>query len=309
MQLQIPDTTTDLRRRAAARTYVLLTAAHNEEAFIEQTISSIVGQTVVPKRWVILSDGSTDKTDEIVERYAKQHEFICFLKLTRAAGRNFGSKGIALQKGVKLLDGIPFDFVGNVDADIAVEPTYFENLIDHFARDPQLGIAAGFIQEEQGGRFRSRAGNRVYSVPHGAQLVRRECYEAIGGYSVFKYGGEDWFAQTTARMKGWRAQAIPDLSVFHHRRTGAASSQLHHHFRAGQSDYSFGSDPLFECLKCAVRVSEKPWFLGAVTRFLGFAWCCVTREKRPVSKEFVVFLRKEQRTTVLRVFRGTGFQS
>ncbi len=308
MQLEIPDTTTDVRRHAAARTYVLLTAAHDEEAFIEKTISSIVGQTVVPKRWVIVSDGSTDKTDEIVERYARQHEFIWFLKLTRPAGRSFGSKGIALQKGVKLLEGISFDFVGNVDADVAVEPTYFENLIDHFARDPQLGIAAGFIQEEQGGQFRSRAANRVYSVPHAAQLVRRECYEAIGGYAVLKYGGEDWFAQTTARMKGWRAQALPDLRVFHHRRTGAASSQLRHHFRAGQSDYSLGSDPLFEFLKCAVRVSDKPWFLGAITRFLGFAWSCVRGEKRPVSKEFVIFLRKEQRAKVLSVFHGTGLQ-
>jgi len=288
------------------RSYVLMTAAHNEEAFIEKTIASVLAQTVLPKRWVIVSDGSTDGTDEIVESYAKQHEFICFLKLTRPAGRSFGSKGTALQKGCKLLEGISFEFIGNVDADVAVGPSYFEILIDHFERDRALGIAAGFIYEEQDGEFRSRAANRIDSVPHAAQLVRRECYQAIGGYSVFKYGGEDWYAQQCAKMNGWHAEAIPALKVFHERHTGAADNLLRHHFRLGRLDYSFGSDPVFEFLKCALRVSGKPWFLGAVTRFLGFAWSAISTEKRPVSKEFVDFLRKEQRAKVLGVFRGTG---
>ncbi len=279
-----------------------MTAAHNEEAFIEKTITSVLAQTVLPERWVIVSDGSSDKTDQIVEMYARQHQFICFLKLTRPAGRNFGSKGIALERGCKLLDGLSFEFTGNVDADIAVEPSYFETLMDHFERDPQLGIAAGFIYENQDGEFRVRAANRVHSVPHAAQLVRSECYKAIGGYSTFKHGGEDWYAQQSAKMKGWRVQALPELKVFHHRRTGDASNPLRHHFRAGRSDYSFGSDPVFEILKCALRVSEKPWFVGAVTRFLGFAWCCVSREKRPVSKEFVDFLRSEQRARILDIF-------
>jgi glycosyltransferase involved in cell wall biosynthesis len=281
-----------------------MTAAHNEQAFIEKTLASVLRQTVLPVLWVIVSDGSTDKTDEIVETRIRPHKFIRFLKVTRAPGRSFGSKGAALLNARDLIKDVSFDFVGNLDADVELEPTYFADVIGQFERDPQLGIAAGFIYEqEQDGEFQSRATNRMHSVPHAAQLVRRECYEAIGGYAVFKYGGEDWFAQTAARMEGWRAQALPDLRIFHHRRTGAASSQLHHHFRAGQSDYSFGSDPLFEFLKCAVRMSDKPWFLGAVTRFLGFAWCCVTREKRPVSKEFVAFLRKEQRAKIC-AFRG-----
>src|SRR5882724_3955392 len=254
MHLAIPDNPADRRQSAFSRNYVLMTAAHNEEAFIERTIESVLSQTVLPKRWVIVSDGSTDKTNQIVESYARQHDFICFLKLTRPEGRSFGSKGIALQKGSKVLDGLSFQFVGNLDADVAVGPAYFETLIDHFGRDPQLGIAAGFIYEEQDGEFRSRAANRVHSVPHAAQLVSQQCYEAIGGYAVLKYGGEDWFAQTCARMKGWRARALPELMICHQRQTGVASGLLRHHFRAGRSDYSFGSDPIFEFLKCAVRV-------------------------------------------------------
>jgi glycosyltransferase involved in cell wall biosynthesis len=277
-----------------------MTAAHNEEAFIEKTITSVLAQTMLPQRWVIVSDGSTDRTDEIVECYARQHHFISFLKLTRSAGRSFGSKGLALEMGCKLLEGLAPDFTGNLDADVAIEPSYFQALVSNFERDPQLGIIAGFIYEKQGGDFRCRAANRVYSVPHAAQLVRRECYEAIGGYSVFEYGGEDWYAQQCAKMNGWRVQALPELKIFHYRRTGGGSSRLRAHFRAGRSDYAFGSDPLFELLKCARRVFEKPWFIGAATRFLGYTWSSINRKNRPVSAEFVNFLRKEQRAKILR---------
>lgn len=304
MQLTTPDNAIDERRPSSARTYVLMTAAHNEEAFIEKTIRSVLAQSLMPLRWVIVSDGSTDRTNEIVQSYARQHEFIAFLKLTRPPGRNFGSKGLALEKGCKLLEGLSYGFIGNLDADVAVEPYYFEALLTKFDRDPRLGIAAGFIYEEQDGEFRSRTANRVDSVPHAAQLVRRECYQAIGGYFVFKYGGEDWYAQQCAKMQGWHAVATPELKIFHARNTGAAGSLLRHQFRLGQLDYSFGSDAIFEFLKCALRISEKPWFLGALSRFLGFAWPSVTRESRPVSPEFVDFLRNEQRAKIQSMFRG-----
>ena len=281
-----------------------MTAAHNEEAFIGKTIESVLAQTLLPKRWVIVSDGCTDKTDEIVESYARQHQFICLVKLTRPAGRHFSSKGMALQKGCKLLEGVVFRFIGNLDADITVAPFYFEKLVEHFEGNPQLGLAAGFIYEEDDGVFRSRPANRTDSIPHAAQLVRRECYEMIGGYSVFKYGGEDWYAQQCAKMTGWHTEALPELEIQHRRHTGSAGNLLKHQFRLGQLDYSFGSDPVFEFFKCALRISERPRLLGAFARYFGFVWSCVNRESRPVSREFVSFLRKEQRAKVLNVFRG-----
>lgn len=302
MQAQIPNRTVEVRQPVLTRTYVLMTAAHNEEAFIEKTIGSVLAQTLLPIRWVIVSDGSTDKTDEIVEGYARQHEFISFLRLTRPPGRNFASKGLALDQGCKLLEGLSYGFIGNLDADVAVEPAYFEALLSKFEHNPRLGIAAGFIYEEQDREFRSRPANRVDSVPHAAQLVRHECYQAIRGYTVFKYGGEDWYAQQCAKMKGWHAEAVPALKVFHTRHTGAAGNLLRHQFRLGRLDYSFGSDPVFELLKCALRIFEKPRMLGAVTRFLGFAWSSISGEKRPVSKEFVDFLRKEQRAKIRGIF-------
>ena len=121
------------------RKYVLVTAAYNEEAFIEGTIRSIVNQSVQPLRWVIVSDGSSDRTDEIIKRHAAKHDFIRFLRVTRAPGRSFGSKVRALQAGVQLLEGTNADFIGNLDADVSLGSSYFEDLIAHFERRPMLG--------------------------------------------------------------------------------------------------------------------------------------------------------------------------
>jgi biofilm PGA synthesis N-glycosyltransferase PgaC len=286
------------------RKYVLMTAAHNEEKFIERTITSVLAQNVRPQRWVIVSDNSTDRTDEIVENYSRQYDFVRFVRVARPPARRFEAKGIALQRGSKLLGDVAFDFIGNIDADISVPPSYFEELIRHFERDPELGLAAGFIHEEMKGEFRSRRSNRVYSVPHAAQLVRRECYEAIGGYAVLRYGGEDWYSQTHARMSGWRVQAIPTLSIFHHRHTGTGTNLLQDRFRSGRMDYSFGSDPVFEIFKCLERLPERPLFIGGITRLAGFSWSYVCRDKRPVSDEFVAFLRSEQRLKVLSLLRN-----
>lgn len=282
--------------------YVLMTAAYNEEANIQRTIEAVLAQTQLPKRWVIVSDGSIDKTDEIVRDYAKQHEFIRFLRVDRAPGRSFRSKVIALQNGSKLLEDADFDFIGNLDADVTVGSSYFSDLIDMFSKCPGLGLAGGFVCEETDGVFRSRKINRVYSVAHAAQLLRRECYADIGGYAVLEYGGEDWHAQTTARMKGWKVQAFPELEIHHLRQTGTGDNLLRHKFRQGKMDHSFGCDPVFEILKCLGHLSEPPLFTGGAARLIGFLSSSIGGAKRPVSDEFVAYLRAEQRQKISSAF-------
>jgi biofilm PGA synthesis N-glycosyltransferase PgaC len=292
----------DKGRHVARQTYVLVTAAYNEEQNIEKAIRSVLAQTRLPERWVIVSDGSMDRTDEIVQSYAAAQDWMRFLRMVRAPGRSFGSKVRALQAGSKLLEGVTSDFVGNLDADVSLEPFYFENLMARFQERPTLGIAGGFVCEDTSGEFQSRRSNRTYSVAHAAQLVRRECYETIGGYAVLEYGGEDWHAQTSARMKGWEAEAFPELKIFHHRHTGEGDNLIRHKFRQGRMDYSFGSDPLFEVLKCAERIPEKPFLFGSIARLSGFVWSFVSADRRPVSPEFIAFMRSEQRTKLRSMF-------
>jgi biofilm PGA synthesis N-glycosyltransferase PgaC len=292
---KISDIGTKAQRRGRNAEYCLMTAAYNEEDHIARTIDSVLSQTLLPKRWVIVSDGSVDRTDEIIKAYAEKHDFIRFLRMTRPPGRSFGRKVKALRASCKLLEDTQFDFIGNLDADVSVQPTYFESLLTRLQSTPSLGIAGGFVCEEINGEFRSRRSNRVYSVAHAAQLVRRECYEAIGGYAVLEYGGEDWHAQISAQIRGWTVEAFPELKIFHYRHTGEADNLVRHKFRQGRMDYSFGSDPTFEVLKCLQRLPEKPFVIGGMARLVGFLWSYVCRERRPVSDEFMAFLRKEQK--------------
>jgi len=284
------------RQRTASCSYVLMTAAYNEEANIERTIKSVLSQTLMPTRWVIVSDGSVDRTDQVIQMYEKEHSFIRFLRVVRVPGRSFGSKVRALHVGMEMMKDVTYDFIGNLDADVSVDSSYFEDLIARFVGRPSLGLAGGFVVEATRGEFRDRRQNRVYSVAHAGQLVRRECYEAIGGYAVLEYGGEDWHAQTCAKMKGWEVEAFPELKIFHHRHTGEGDNLLRHKFRQGRMDYSFGSDVLFEILKCLERLPESPFVIGNMTRLVGFAWSWVCRDQRPVSDEFITFLRCEQKT-------------
>lgn len=294
--------TQEERRGSGSCNYVLMTAAYNEEAYIEKTIQSVLAQTLRPVRWVIVSDNSQDRTDEIIQSYTKKYDFIWFLRVNKPAGHSFVSKVVALRKGAPLLDGVSYEFIGNLDADLSLDPDYYQQLIDHFQQNPDLGLAGGFVYEDHGDGFQSRWFNSVSNVAHAAQLVRRKCYDSIGGYAVLRYGGEDWYAQTSARMKGWKVEGVPTLKIFHHRLTGGGSTPLKNAFRLGKLDYSLGSDPIFEMVKCLRRYHEKPYLMASLTRLAGFAWPYVSREPRAVPAEFAAFLRNEQRSRMASMF-------
>src|SRR5277367_1341782 len=162
--------------------YVLVTAAYNEEALIEATIQAVAAQTVPPARWVIVSDGSTDRTDEIVQRYALENPWIHLHRIVEDHPRNFAAQVYAINAGMAQLQGVDYDFIGNLDADVTMRPEYFERLLARFQQDQQLGLAGGAIHEKASdGQFRARLTNSPTSVAHACQLFRREWFSAVGG--------------------------------------------------------------------------------------------------------------------------------
>ena len=288
---------------SAPKSYVLVTAAYNEEAYIENTIRSVVAQTVPPLRWAIVSDGSTDRTDEIVLSYAARYPFIQLVRVTEKHGRNFGAQVNAIRLGVKSLEALDYRLIANLDSDITFGPNYYGDLIEKFDQDSNLGLAGGWICEEQNGQFVGRDGNREYSVAHAVQMFRRECFEETGAYLALPYGGTDWHVQVVARMRGWGVRAFHDVPVCHHRPTGTADRILRHLFRQGLMDYSLGTYPPFEVVKMARRFRNSPFVVGALVRLSGFVWGYLRREEQPVTKEFIRAIRREQKNS-LRAFIG-----
>lgn len=298
------ETTNQHEGAEAMPRYVLLTAAYNEERFIGPAIESVISQSVLPLRWVIVSDGSTDRTDDVVRGYSARHAFIRFLRIDSAEPRGVVRKVNALKLAYREMQDLEHDFLANLDADVSLQSRYFETLLDRFRDNPKLGISGGLIYERRGGTFKQRVSNNERSVAHAAQAVRRVCYEEIGGYLSLKHGGEDWCAEVNARMKGWQVNAFADLKVAHHRPTGAADRLIWHRFRQGMMDFSVGSHPAFELLKCARRIAERPVAIGAVARLGGFCWLYAKKEPKAVSPEFASFLRNEQTQRLRLLFAG-----
>lgn len=276
------------------KSYVLITPARNEEAFIEKTIQAVVAQTILPLKWVIVSDGSTDQTDAIVDRYSKDYEFIWLKRRSGDQERNFGSKVRAFTLGYESVKNLAFNFVGNLDADISMEPGYYEGILSKFENDEQLGIAGGIRFDFCGGRFR-RMHSAKNSVGGPFQFFRRACYEEIGGYQPFELGGIDAVAEITARMYGWKVENFPEYNIHHYRCTGTAGGNvLRGNFKKGMQHYVIGYHPLFQIASCISHLRNYPVIIGSLAFMSGYFWAMWKRAEKKVPKDFINYLQKEQ---------------
>jgi glycosyltransferase involved in cell wall biosynthesis len=275
--------------------YVLITAARNEAAHIGRTINSVLEQTILPKRWIIVSDGSSDGTDELVRGRIAAHKFASLIRLESAAQqRNFSSKVYALRAAVECLKDVEFDFIGNLDADVSLQQTYFETLLRRMAGRPYLGIAGGYIHEERNGSFGSRPDNSTGYVAGAVQMFRRECYLAAGGFTPMRFGGEDTFLLFSARMKGWEVEAYEDLVVRHHKVSRDFKGTLKTAFRYGASDQQLGSQFAFVFLKSMRRMFRCPYLFAGLAHLGGFLWAAANVPGPAVPPEFARFYGRHQ---------------
>jgi biofilm PGA synthesis N-glycosyltransferase PgaC len=285
--------------------YVLVTPAKNEEVCIKNTIEAVLSQTIRPEKWVIVSDGSTDRTDEIVSSYEQQYPFI---KLVRAGAsgkkgqKNFGSKVKAFQAGYDEIRDTPYEFVGNLDADVTFDPDYFERILEKFRANGKLGLAGGLIYELHEGKFVPQ-NMSLNSVAGAVQLFRREGYESFGGYIPLKRGGVDAAAEIMTRMHGWQVQTFDEIAVMHHRRVSTGgSSILSTRFRQGMTNYLLGYHPVFQIMSCLFRISDAPFLVGGITSLLGYSWAFIKRYERGMPAEAVKYLRSEQMARIASSF-------
>jgi glycosyltransferase involved in cell wall biosynthesis len=285
-------------------TYALITAARDEAAYIELTLKSVVAQIARPIRWIIVSDGSTDGTDEIVKKYAADHPWIELMRMPERRERHFGGKAQAVNAAYATIRHLQFQAIGNLDGDVSFDETYFAYLLGRLDQDPALGIVGTSFREN---------GNQAYdyrfasdeNVPGPCQLFRRECFEQIGGYAPMKHGGVDHVALITARMSGWKTRAFTDRAFIHHRPMGKAQhSTLGASFNSGIKDYRLGGHPIWEVFRVAYQIANKPILLGALGLGGGYLWAAVRRVERQVPPELVAFHRHEQMRRLGRFLKG-----
>jgi glycosyltransferase involved in cell wall biosynthesis len=275
--------------------YVLITPSRNEAHSIEKTLESVVCQTVRPLKWVIVNDGSTDGTAEIVAKYAARHSWIELVNRCVREKRHFAAKVDAFNAGFERIKQIQYEIIGNLDADVSLDIDHFEFLLSKFSQDCRLGVAGTVFREPSGynSAIDSFEGHR--HVSGGCQLFRRQCFDEIRGYAPSKIGGIDWMAVTTARMIGWKTRSFREKYYLHHRPLGTAERGIiASNFAYGKKDYFFGGHPLWQICRCVYRMRRRPYVIGGVALFAGYLMAFLSREDRPVSRELMRFHRSEQ---------------
>jgi glycosyltransferase involved in cell wall biosynthesis len=285
-------------------TYVLVTPARNEAAFVELTIKSVVAQTVRPAKWVIVSDGSTDGTDDIVRKYAAEHSWIELVRQPERVERHFAGKVHAFNAGYSRVKDLEWNVIGSMDADISFNEDYFSFLLGKLAEDAQLGLVGTPFKDTTIYDYRFVS---IEHVSGACQLFRRECFEDIGGYLPVKSGGIDHIAVLTARMKGWKTRTFTERICLHHRKIGTAErGVLRAKFRVGALDYVLGGHPLWELFRTMYQMTKKPYVIGGLMLLIGYTVSCVRRVKRPVPSELVDFRRREQMRRLRKFLVGDG---
>ena len=297
---------------SASNRYALITAARNEEAYIGATILSVTRQSILPVRWVIVDDDSSDRTYDIISEYAEKNAFILPVHLEKSKEWSFKSKANAVNFGHQHLKDLEYDFLGILDADITFDESYYERILDKFSQNPRLGLAGGIISEMNNGKYVAQS-YYLNSVAGAIQLFRRECFEQVGGYIPSKRGGIDAIAEMMTRMHGWHVQSFPEITVNHLRPTGLTKSNIFKsRFIYGQRDYALGNHPLFMFLKCIHRFQERPYVVAGLLRMIGYGWSWIRKEPRPIPESVVAFIQREQikrmRSFSLYEMKGESFK-
>lgn len=289
---------------AEASSYVIITPARNEAQFIELTLNSVLAQTIRPLKWVIVSDGSTDGTDEIVKKCASDHPWIELVRMPDRGGRDFAGKVYAFNAGYAKVRDVDYEVIVSLDADISFEADYFALLLGKLAADPTLGLVGTPFQEVSGQTY----DYRFVSIEHvsgACQVFRRKCFEAIGGYLPAKGGSIDHIAVITARMKGWKTRTFTEKVCMHHRQMGTAQwGMLTSRFKLGRKDYEVGNHPVWELFRTTYQMTKAPLFVGGLALATGYFWALLRGVERPVSDEVMGFHRREQMRRLKKFFTG-----
>lgn len=286
----------------SSRTYLVVTPCRDEGEFIAQAIESLAAQSVRPATWVIVDDGSTDSTPEVLAEYERKYDFIKVVRREDRGERKVGPGVIeAFYSGYESVDATEYEFVCKMDADLELPERYFERLMEEMEREPCLGAVSGkmYLRDEEGRLTHERRGDDHAAGP--TKFYRRQCFEDIGGF--VRMVGWDGIDGHVCRMKGWIARSMVDeeLKVVHLRQMGSShKGVLHGRIRGGQGKWRIGSSPWYLLATAVYRLRDKPYVFGAGAMAFGYFKAMFTGIDRMNEPGYLKHLRRYEWRTLLR---------
>lgn len=269
--------------------YYIVIPTYNEEKFVSQTIQSIAEQTVLPEKVVVVNDGSTDETEEIIKSFVKKYSFIQLVNKKSNAIHLPGSKVIqAFHEGEKHIDS-DYDFIVKADADLIFPTNYFEKIIEHFQSDSKIGMVGGFAYIEKNGKWILENLTDKDHIRGAFKAYRKECFAQIGGLKPAM--GWDTVDELLCRFYGWKIKTDESLHVKHLKPTGVNYDKTSR-YKQGEAFYTLGYGfwiTAIASLKLAMRKGKPLLFVDYLKGFFK-----AKSEKKPllVSREQAIFIRK-----------------
>jgi biofilm PGA synthesis N-glycosyltransferase PgaC len=270
--------------------YIAITPARDEEKLLPGLIDSMVSQTCPPSRWIIIDDGSTDSTAEIIDAAARRNPWIDPQHLQHGRKRAPGGESVIMKfLTSEVLE--KYQYILRADADVSFPPDTVARLLEEFRRDPKLGIGGPILLEPSSTGWHEM-GEPRFHAPGPLKLYSTDCFKAIGG---LKPGlGWDTVDDMCALMLGYRTCHFPHLRGFHHRPQGAASGAWRNRVAQGYAAYYAGYSPLFMLARAAVHSLMYPPIGGGVLMFAGYCRGYLQRWPRAGSAELTRFIRRQQ---------------
>src|SRR6218665_159747 len=217
--------------------YYIVIPAHNEQDLIGLTLQSLVSQTVLPSKVVVVNDNSTDKTEEVVLGFAKENPYISVVNKTSDAIHMPGSKVIqAFQKGFETLDS-DYEIIVKIDGDLIFPPNYFETIIKHFESDPKIGMAGGFCYIDKNGEWVLENLTDKDHIRGALKAYRKETFQQIGGLRPAM--GWDTVDELLCKFYNWKVVTDESLKVKHLKPTGANYNKTAR-YKQGEAFYTLG---------------------------------------------------------------------
>lgn len=262
--------------------YVLISPVRDEERYLSETLASVISQTIRPTRWVIVDDGSSDATPQLVSAAAAQHDWISYVRFDRSGERLPGQGVIAaFNRGVQEVAGVACEFIVKLDCDLRLPPDYFERLIAQFRGDERLGIASGVYLEQREGRWLSIE-MPAYHAAGASKFMRKRCFDEIGGFVLHQ--GWDTLDEIKAQMHGWKTCHFPELQFYHLKCEGTGIGWLRTSMMHGEIFYLTGGNPLFFLVKVLLRMLfGQPPLLSGLFMGAGFIRPLLQQKRRLVS--------------------------
>jgi glycosyltransferase involved in cell wall biosynthesis len=271
----------------------VVTPVRDEVAHIRWTLDSLARQTLLPRQWVVVDDGSTDGTGDLVERVAAGHSW---MKVVRRPDRGHRSAGAGVMEAFHA--GFAevredWDYLVKLDGDLSFDPDYFRACLHRFELEPKLGIGGGTVcRHAEGGLCIDVAGDPPFHVRGATKIYTRGCWDDIG--PPVKAPGWDTIDEIRANLFGWTTRTFSDLNVVQHKPTGAAAGRWGDAFKNGRANYMTGYHPAFMLAKCAKRGLRNPPLVESAALLGGYLSGYVRRLPRAADDATVRYVRQQQ---------------